>query len=242
MKPEGESLSLSKSKLKSGLFDSGSEEEDAEEVSKEKDEELINMADSFDDDVLEQFMDKINSQLSSFEKHDDTLLKVLFEGAFKKTKETVTKLMEAKKEKKLKEIEDDGDDEDKSTSKETSTTREESKTDDGGLNQEDNYQEQPPDESPTGDEVAGTTKVEEGKEESSLEGIDKRLLVKEKAKKAKSQEADDVVSDSHDEEDLEVEDEEEEELDKAALNELGDKITDEIQKKLSDAGIGEDGK
>ena len=101
--------SKSKSKSMSGLFDSGTEDQDAideqeqEDELIEDDEELQKMADRFGKAVLEDLMKGLSSHMSSWAKEKESPLRNAWERAIKKTQRTVAKLTEMKQdgEKKL---------------------------------------------------------------------------------------------------------------------------------------------
>ena len=92
----------SKSKSKSGLFDSGTEDQeviDEQELGDEMiegDEELQKMADRFGKAVLEDLMKGLSSQMSEWTKDKESPLRNAWERAIKKTQQTVDKLAEMK--------------------------------------------------------------------------------------------------------------------------------------------------
>ena len=89
-----------KSKSKSGLFDSGSEdqevvdEQEQDDEMLEDDEELQKMADKFGKAVLEDLMKGLSSQMSNWAKEKESPLRNAWERAIKKTQRTVAKLAE----------------------------------------------------------------------------------------------------------------------------------------------------
>jgi hypothetical protein len=88
-----------KSKSISGLFDSGTEDQEAideEDELIEDDQELQKMADKFGKAVLEDLMKGLSSQMSNWAKDKESPLRNAWEKAIKKTQGTVAKLTEMK--------------------------------------------------------------------------------------------------------------------------------------------------
>ena len=153
--------SKSKSKSMSGLFDSGTEdqeaidEQDQEDELIEDDEELQKMADRFGKAVLEDLMKGLSSQMSNWAKEKESPLRNAWERAIKKTQRTVAKLTEMKQdgEKKLRsdeisKLEDSREPTEKKKEKKVSFKRSSpqeklhTQDSDGSRNQETNYQGQ----------------------------------------------------------------------------------------------------
>ena len=153
--------SKSKSKSMSGLFDSGTEdqeaidEQDQEDELIEDDEELQKMADRFGKAVLEDLMKGLSSQMSNWAKEKESPLRNAWERAIKKTQRTVAKLTEMKQdgEKKLRsdeisKLEDSREPTEKKKEKKVSFKQSSpqeklhTQDSDGSRNQETNYQGQ----------------------------------------------------------------------------------------------------
>lgn len=255
-----ESLTSKKHKSKSALFDSGEEDENGEGVtevtdevaevtgSERKETRLQEAVDELDENVLDQIVGNLNSQLSKLTKKDSFFYKVL-EHAIENVQETVTEAKQKVKDKK-KSIEERPSNSEgtevKPALSEQSLSRE-------VQTKEDNDKEQeglPPDGSTVTDKAATNEEEEEDESSQTLEGLFRTLLEKNTAALAKRLKGDELPSEGEGaklvKEDLEVEvkeDEDEEiDLDEASLTELGDELTGELQKKLSDAGLGDEGK
>lgn len=127
----------SRTKSKSGLFDSGAaddqeaiDEQEQGDETLEDVEELQKMADRFGKDVLESLMKGLGAQMSDWAKEKESPLRNAWERAIKKTQNTVAKLAEVKeggeklrpdKTSKLEDLrEDDKKKEKKKTSKQSS--------------------------------------------------------------------------------------------------------------------------
>ena len=245
----------------SALFDSGDEGENGEvtEVTEEvkevtanerEGEQLQEAAEKLDEDFLDHFMDNLNKQLSKLPKKDSLFYKAL-EHAIENAQETVDEAKQIVKAKKSSEKGPlrSGDDKEKTKLSEQSLIQDEVQTEDGD---KENKEQQHSDGFSVTEETA-VTEDEEEKEESpqTLKGVLNMLVEKNKAALAKKLEAGDLSRESSDdseidEEDLEVktegDDGEEEGLDEASLSDLGEEITEALQKKLNDAGLGDGGK
>ena len=155
------SVGSSKSRSKSGLFDSGSEDQEVVDEQEEEDEmiedkeELQKMADRFGKDVLEELMKGLSAQMSNWAKEKESPLRNAWERAIKKTQRTVAKLAEMKEdgEKKLRpdetsKLEDPREDIEKKKENMVSSKRSSlqeklhTKDRDSNLNQEAKYQGQ----------------------------------------------------------------------------------------------------
>ena len=170
----------SKSKSKSGLFDSGTEdleidneqeEEDDEMI--ESDEELQKMADRFGKDILEDLMKGLSSQMSSWAKEKESPLRNAWEKAIKKTQRTVAKLAEMKEGEKIlkpdkaSKLEDQRELTETKVSSKQSSSQEKFHMKDSasGLNQEAKYQKQGQKSSQTDSTAVNKNKNVPGREE-----------------------------------------------------------------------------
>ena len=239
---------------KSGLFDSGIEDED---VDMKIEDELREKADGLD--ILESLMEGLNTQLSNLEKEEDTIFKTALQHAITKTKDRLSEQMKDKQLiKEPSQSEDVGELEEKPAS---SKQQEKPHTKDDLLDQKGTYQEQEqPSDSSTASKKAETTE-EDDENPPTLDGLIQTLMDKNRAQMLKRLETkvtdngddeldkDELDKDELDEDDLDedevkvVEEEEEEEgLDEASLAQMGEELTEELQRELSDAGLGDMGR
>ena len=219
-----------KSKSMSGLFDSGTEDQEAideqeqEDELIEDDEELQKMADRFGKAVLEDLMKGLSSHMSNWAKEKESPLRNAWERAIKKTQRTVAKLTEMKQdgEKKLRpdeisKLEDSREPTEKKEKKvsfKQSSPQEKLHTQDsdGSRNQETNYQGQEQKSSPNdGGVVDGNNDMpnreETMKDREKLRGMIQQLQELNRESLKKRQEAQRQL----DREDLYVDDDDEEE-------------------------------
>ena len=259
-------MTSDKLKARHALFDSGYEDDDGEvtEVTDEvtsnerEGEKLQEVAERLDEDFLDHFMDNLNKQLLKLTKKDSFFYKAL-EHAIENVQETVNEAKQIVKEAKRssgKEPSKSVDAREKVKLSEDSLSQEEVQTEDDELNWRNSDKEHKEQQHSDGFSVTEETVDEEEEADSSqtMERVVKMLLEKNRAALAEKIYVDgsDVPRDGKDgaiidEEDLKDKvtldkvEGEEEELDEASLAELGEEITDELKKKLEDAGLGDGG-
>ena len=257
------SSSSSSFKSRSSLFDSGYDDdsEAATEKGREKDEELLDMADKFDESLLDEVAENLNNQLSKLAKEKGSFFKTALQNAIESTLKTVTKMVETKKEKQSEESErlrseiiKEEVEETQTLSKKTSSQEKvQTELREDELEQEDGDLEQKQSTLRTST-VKGEGKTAKKKEEkkstlTTLDAVIEMLMDMDKPGKTNKHKEIDGASGKGDhrqldKDDLDVEDEEDEgeELDEESLSQLADEVTSELQKKLNDAGQGDDSK
>ena len=235
-----------KSKSKSGLFDSGSEdqevvdEQEQDDELLEDDEELQKMADKFGKAVLEDLMKGLSSQMSNWAKEKESPLRNAWERAIKKTQRTVAKLAEMKEdgEKRLRpdktsKLEDPREDDEKKKEKVVSSKQSSlqeklhTKDSDSSLNQEARYQEQEQKSSETDSAAVDKDKNMPSREEEVKDMVQQLIQLNQESLKKRLQAEREL-----DREDLHVdnedgEEEEEKEEEKVVKDRL--RLRDEVQ-------------
>lgn len=240
-----------KSKSKSGLFDSGSEDQeviDEQEQDDEMladDEELQKMADKFGKAVLEDLMKGLSSQMSNWAKEKESPLRNAWERAIKKTQRTVAKLAEMKedgekrlrpdKTSKLEDPRENVEKKEKMVSSKQSSLQEKlhTKDSDSSLNQEARYQEQEQKSSETDSAAVDKDKNMPSREEEVKDMIQQLIQLNQESSKKRLQAEREL-----DREDLHVDDEdgeeEEEKEEKVRLRDEVQQLMELNQKALNE--------